>query len=400
MSTLVSNEYFYKYSNQIVTVNDTKDVCTGCATCYGALVIPSMRNGTYEWTFQSNKGGGGCSIAIGIDEHVAKWINTRFCHKTETISYAYYAWGSGAYKVNSNKSEAYGEGLEKNHKISMILDFSSSSKYGTLSFSKDGKDLGIAYQNIKRANNIKYRMAVCPNTSTDSCQLLCFKQNIIESDDSKVSDIDNTNVFNYINAGNYHKMRNELDTLKQKLQNVEKLNSKFANEIKTLKKTNETVTNEATQAKNEQQSQIEKLKNEMNAFMNDKKEMELQINELKLENKQLKDKLKQIPLDYNNWKQWDSNEVLAFIFSIYDDGSLDEYKQTIQNEILNSEYCGEDLEGLELNDIKSMGIKKIKIRKGVYNAIRQLTQNKYNNNNKNMNEKGEENISNAPTAYI
>ena len=157
-----------------------------------------------------------------------------------------------------------------------------------------------------------------------------------------------------------------------------------------LIKENAILKNQLKQFKNDNN----KLREQNNNLMDEQKEKDLLINELK-------DKIKKLnmkPLDYTKWKEWDTEQVYKFIMNIYDDNTLDEYKDDIYKEIFESEYTGDDLDGLELNDIKSFGIKKIKIRKKVYYAIKQLTQNSYNNNQKSTNFEG--NDGDAPTAYI
>ena len=114
---------------------------------------------------------------------------------------------------------------------------------------------------------------------------------------------------------------------------------------------------------------------EINELLNEKKEMEFTIKEIKKENKELKEKK---PLDYTKWKEWNCDQIFRFIMNIFDDNRLNEYKNDIYREIFESEYTGEDLQGLEIGDIKSMGIKKIKIRKDVFKAIKKLTQNNIN----------------------
>ena len=121
--------------------------------------------------------------------------------------------------------------------------------------------------------------------------------------------------------------------------------------------------------------------------------MQIRINNLEKENEKLK---QEQPLNYNKWRQWTSKEVYRFIMNIYPDNTLDEYKHAIYKEIHDSEYCGDDLEDLNIEDVKSMGIMKIKIRKKVFNEIKKLTQN-INNNNDNIHVEG---VNGAPTAYI
>ncbi len=133
--------------------------------------------------------------------------------------------------------------------------------------------------------------------------------------------------------------------------------------------------------------EINKLRELNNNLLDDKKEMELKILELTKENM----RLNKNNLDYNKWREWDSTKVFYFTMNSVNDGSLDELKNQIKNEIFESEYCGKDLEEMDINELKAMGIKKISVRRAVYKAIQKLTQNK---------SQIDEGVMNAPTAYI
>ena len=68
-----------------------------------------------------------------------------------------------------------------------------------------------------------------------------------------------------------------------------------------------------------------------------------------------------------------SKKCVWFYNDIFSDNRLDEYKDNIYKEIFESELCGKDLIDFDIDDVKSMGIKKFSIRKDVLRAIKQLT---------------------------
>ena len=127
--------------------------------------------------------------------------------------------------------------------------------------------------------------------------------------------------------------------------------------------------------------------------MNEKKTLNILIKKLQREN----EKLKENQLDYKNWKNWDTNDVFKFIVNIFDDNRLDEYIDSIKDDIFSSEYTGKDLVEMDLMALKVMGIKNIKIRRDILKSVQKLISNNYNNNDYNMNNDEGTNI---PTAYL
>ena len=57
-----------------------------------------------------------------------------------------------------------------------------------------------------------------------------------------------------------------------------------------------------------------------------------------------------------------------------EDGALwdKQYEAAIRNEVVESEYCGQDLANTTLTHIKDMGIKKVGLRNAVFRAIQDL----------------------------
>ena len=182
---------------------------------------------------------------------------------------------------------------------------------------------------------------------------------------------------------------------------IQRENQRLKNELNQLQKAKEDASNEIAILKNklsQLQTDNDKLKQQNNKLLDDQKENVLLI-------KELNDKIKKLnlkPLDYTKWKEWDTQQVYRFIMNIYDDNTLDEYKNDIYEEVIDGEYTGQDLSGLGLSDMKTLGIKKMSHRQYVFNAIKLLKSNQYNKNNKNNNDNNVNDIEgvNAPTAYL
>ena len=146
--------------------------------------------------------------------------------------------------------------------------------------------------------------------------------------------------------------------------------------------------------KDELQSKVNALNQKVATLENEQKEYEMTINELK---EQVK-KLKVNALDINEFREWDSNDVINWILSI-DDGVLAKYEEKVKQEILDGEIEGTDLITMDMDDIKRLGIGKFAHRKVLQTNIaklKQINDNKQNANNvNNTNNEG----ANA-TAYI
>eukprot|EP01084_Bolivina_argentea_P004864 9199_1 len=175
-------QYYYTYPehfcirrkyNDTITHNKLLQNSIFEGTKYGHNIIPSTQQGIYEWTFFINQKFSYASIYIGIDEHHCKHLNTNFTRGKDTINYGYCSGRNGyGFKSHSGNIQKWGAMYDQDDIISMILDLFSAS----LSFRKNGKDIGIAYDNIKQDESIKYRMCVARRFVEDSICLLSYKE--------------------------------------------------------------------------------------------------------------------------------------------------------------------------------------------------------------------------------
>eukprot|EP01084_Bolivina_argentea_P278589 475984_1 len=95
----------------------------------------------------------------------------------------------------------------------------------------------------------------------------------------------------------------------------------------------------------------ESLKKKVYVLENEKKEMEMTMNAM---NKQIED-LKSKSLDLSNYKQWNDEKVLIWIMSL-DDGKYKQYHETLKKELNTQKITGNDLQEMDVNDLKGLGI--------------------------------------------
>lgn len=70
-----------------------------------------------------------------------------------------------------------------------------------------------------------------------------------------------------------------------------------------------------------------------------------------------------------DWRTWNAEQVLEFIISIVPDDALEKYRESIREEVIESEYDGLALELVTLEHIKEMGIRNITVANTVYDAV-------------------------------
>ncbi len=178
-------------------------------------------------------------------------------------------------------------------------------------------------------------------------------------------------------------LNQKINIFKQQNNTVNTNNISLTQEVTTLKERINTLTtqNKTFNTNNIKLAQnVITLQTQNNRLLDDKKEMEMKIFDLEKENA----KLKASNLDYS--------KVFCCIMSCVNNGLLNEYESDIKKETFESEYTGLDLKDIELDHIRLMGIKKIKLRNIVFKSVKKLIQNKGKANF--------EGINDVPTAYI
>ena len=121
-------------------------------SAFGSTII---NYGTFIWKLKMiEKSRNGNSMCLGVID--VNKINKSSIHSTDFIGgrvdlcdgYGYYSYHGHKYHNRINKS--YGEGFDVGDIISVILDMDNL----TLRFEKNGKDQGIAYENLEKVGYI------------------------------------------------------------------------------------------------------------------------------------------------------------------------------------------------------------------------------------------------------
>ena len=131
------------------------------------------------------------------------------------------------------------------------------------------------------------------------------------------------------------------------------------------------------------QNEVKELKMQNGLLMEEQKASEIKIQSLTAEVKQLRLKM----IDINNYKQWNWEQILAWIISI-EDGRFKKYEMELQKVLMEEEPSGEDLDNVNEIDIKRWGIKKFGDIKILVKCVKHVVNNngaQDNNDNGNNN---------------
>ena len=135
----------------------------GYTTVHGKLDIDCGKytNAIYKWKFNVQADG----TSIGIDSDTQRQYVDKYCfpaYASDKARYFYAMGDTGDLEYNCsdgpwtvNKPKEYSDYIKKGDEIDMILDVSTK----TMIFYKNGKNLGVAYDDID-ADKI-YHMAIC-----------------------------------------------------------------------------------------------------------------------------------------------------------------------------------------------------------------------------------------------
>lgn len=151
-----------------------KQKCSDFPSLFGEILIESMNNDAiYSWRFKVIKK----TLYYGIG------ISAIFKKDFEMYpdSYSYNAF-NGCIRKEGNAGYSYGLGLSKDDEIEMIFDVGK----GYLSFVINDKQMkgsvynstnieGIGFSGIRKAEDLKYRMAICFKGS-DCIQIIDFNE--------------------------------------------------------------------------------------------------------------------------------------------------------------------------------------------------------------------------------
>ena len=190
------NEYFYKggHGADIKTTIDNRDTVISeyrdGVSIYGRLTISSMTNKIHEWTFKivknyewtdyrrmnvpnpyevsPNRYPTTLKIGIGDAHTFYQRLNYSLSDRG-TNYYSYCGYFGHKQSLNAGGGK-YGPWYITGDKVSMVLDMSSCS----ISFKLNGKEIGVAYDNLKKGKDIEYKMFVYIHAGA-TIQLLSYK---------------------------------------------------------------------------------------------------------------------------------------------------------------------------------------------------------------------------------
>ena len=146
-----------KVSENKKTITKISDNWGWTSCSYGLNAINSNSDMTYQWDLNiKNPEGKEAGIVVGIASRTKSFRDVWTCTLAPgDLMYLYGNWGHVCDRRDVDKE--YGTGIsDGNGKISIHLDL----KLGQLSFSVNDVNQGIAFENIKKNQDIQYRLVV------------------------------------------------------------------------------------------------------------------------------------------------------------------------------------------------------------------------------------------------
>eukprot|EP01084_Bolivina_argentea_P104767 187579_1 len=127
----------FSTAHNIYTISGSTATITGSGgyrSAYGSFAIHSNKKGKYQWNVAIHKRGSSAFIGIASKKDINADYNI--------IDYGYQ--GDGPHKRNFGQYIKYGECWNKGDTVSMTVDCHKKE----ISFAVNGKDQGVAYNNI------------------------------------------------------------------------------------------------------------------------------------------------------------------------------------------------------------------------------------------------------------
>ena len=168
------DEIFQVFDEKEIQLSSNKKCITkinryGRTHIYGSNEISSIVNCKYEWKLRTNERGGSIAIGIGSLNFTTKPFN-----KLRGFNHLYLSNGDRIMVQQGEycKYELYGCKFKWNevNEISICLDLGRAE----LKFILNGMDQGIAFKNIKKREDVKYRLMVTLWSVDDSVEIQSF----------------------------------------------------------------------------------------------------------------------------------------------------------------------------------------------------------------------------------
>eukprot|EP01084_Bolivina_argentea_P299722 516666_1 len=253
-----------RISNNTVTAPNGGSNVFG--TCYGTYTIAENSKKIHQWKFQILQGDKWGSRSIGIDEHQCKWIHKKFHEQAGTTHYSYNSYGKKTKCIVNalEYGQKYGEEYGAGDKIAMKFDCSVNPP--TLSFTKNEKDFGVAF-NVERKN---YKLAVGlygDYSTASSIRLVSYSESevITHHDDIKQNE-------------NIMSLQQQIETLKRENVKTLQTNDRLEQQIANLRKEITRLNNEYDKLRLNGRAKIEQLKAQYDENLNKLKEKKRQEN--------------------------------------------------------------------------------------------------------------------------
>ena len=166
-------EYFSKCGKYAVISNDKLTITNTAksgewSTCYGIQAIESNTELIHVWKIKINNSHSMGYISIGIDSSDAQFVDHGFLFKSSSENYCFRADG---YKISKGvQIHGYCNGFFDNDVVEVIVNLSKAE----ISFTVNDKNQGVAYSNITKRDDIKYRLAVYTYKTNESVTLLDY----------------------------------------------------------------------------------------------------------------------------------------------------------------------------------------------------------------------------------
>ena len=138
---------------------------------YAITEISSMRNIVCRWDLKLNQKNSYTGIRVGVSSLTQSFGFSNGLDKVKDghAIYMYSSWGK-ILDQKTTKWRKYGKKSLKNDTISIILDL----RRGQINYLVNGKDQGIAYKDIQKSDDIKYRLIVFLGKGGHCLEILNF----------------------------------------------------------------------------------------------------------------------------------------------------------------------------------------------------------------------------------
>eukprot|EP01084_Bolivina_argentea_P046548 85730_1 len=167
------DEEFKIFNENTIKIHSDKHQIThlidaSSSTCYGKIRCASYDNDiTYKWILKIVQCTHG-NMIIGIDEAIGKWINSAFWHPGNKHT-ASYGMTSAGYKYVECSYSGSGHRWKTGDEVSVTLNCKDSILLLCIN-----NQYTTTFNNIKKGNLIKYRLAIYTKSVGDSVSLISF----------------------------------------------------------------------------------------------------------------------------------------------------------------------------------------------------------------------------------